>query len=114
MTKLIKVILENDNSIKITCEEKTHKIMDNSITSLDIYDLLNYNFGDKYVVNLEEIGNKTEIVRPIKEMFDKIVEEIEKLQLPEELIKDDIQQLSSDQASNLFENTEAIEADLPF
>lgn len=114
MTKTIKIILTEDNSIKIICENRVHDIVGNSITSLEIYNLLNYNFGDKYSVELVEEGSKTEIVRPIKEMFDVIVGDIDIIKLPKELIDEDIEELNEDQKVTFVQNIDVQDDDLPF
>lgn len=93
MNKEIKVILEEDNSLKLTCDSKIINIVGSTISSLDIYNLLEYDFGDTYTVDTVINGNKTSIVTPIKEMLDKVVEEVNKIQTPSELLEEDLNEL---------------------
>ncbi|MEG1301003.1 MAG: hypothetical protein RSC93_09890 [Erysipelotrichaceae bacterium] len=94
MNKEIKVILMEDNNLKLTCDSNCVNIKKSTISSLDIYNLLDYNFGDTYIVSTEINGNKTSIVTPIKEMLEKVVDEINKMETPSELLKEDLNKLN--------------------
>lgn len=90
MNKEIKVVLDQNNEIELACENIKHKVENNSITSYDIYKILDYENGNKYTVELVVEGKRTEIVDPIKKMLDEIVEEINNIQSPAELMEEDL------------------------
>lgn len=94
MNKEIKVVLEEDNSLKLMCDSKVISIVGSTISSLDIYNLLEYDFGDTYTVDTAIKGNKISIVTPIKEMLDKVVGEVNKMQTPSALLEGDLNELN--------------------
>ena len=99
MIKTITVKLDLDNSIKLICENRTHEIKDNSISSLEIFQILNYSSGDTYEVVFDEQGNKTEIAIPIKEMMERVVVEVNQIELVEDLVTQDIAELEEEEFS---------------
>ncbi|MEF9892231.1 MAG: hypothetical protein RR738_02700 [Anaerorhabdus sp.] len=96
MTKEIKIILEKDNSLKLKCNEKIIDIKENTISSLDIYQLMEYNYGDIYTVKLENNGGKEDIAKPIKEMFDKVVIELNEMKSPDERFEEELNELEDE------------------
>lgn len=96
MTKEIKIILEKDNSLKLECNEKIIDVKENTVSSLDIYGLMDYNYGDIYTVKLENNGGKEDIAKPIKEMFDKVILELNEMKSPTERLEEELDELEDE------------------
>lgn len=99
MNKKVIIALCEDNTIELKCEDVAIHITDNKLSAQSIYELLNYQDGDKYSVDTEIKGTKVEILNPIKSMFDNLKDQINSLTPIENQVDksmQDLEELPSD------------------
>jgi len=76
MEKTIKLIMEEDKDIKILVGgdlKYTIEEQDRKITAQEIYDLIEYEIGDKYNVETE---NKKQLDAPVLNYFKELIKDI--------------------------------------
>lgn len=89
MTKTIEINLDKDNKLILKCEEIIKEIDDFTLSARDIYELLNFNCGDTYIVK-KNISGKEDVIKPIEELFNNIIESLSTINDPIKMMEKDI------------------------
>ena len=92
MTKIIEMSLDENNKLILKCGEVCKQIDDFTLSARDIYELLDYRYGDSYDIK-NNIDEKKDVIKPIEELFNKIFEGIKTIQDPIIMVEEDICQI---------------------
>ena len=89
MTKIIEMTLNDDDKLILKCGEIQKQIDDFTLSARDIYELLDYSYGDSYDIKNNTTG-KDAIMKPIEELFNKIFDGIKTIRDPKKMLEEDI------------------------
>ena len=95
MTKTIEINLDKDSKLILKCEEIIKEIDDFTLSARDIYELLNFNYGDTYIVK-KNISGKEDVIKPIEELFNNIIESLSTINDPIKMVEKDIDEFQLD------------------
>lgn len=89
MTKTVEITLDENNNLILRCGKVCKHINDFTLSARDIYELLDYSYGDDYNIK-NNIEGKEDVIKPIEELFHKIIEGIKNIQDPMKQVEDDL------------------------